>query len=179
MKLKFTKSKMRAFSLVELIVSISIVGLIIIMLNNIILTTALVSQKSLARSFVREELSNIADLVASDIRSADRVGNCAGSMLSGDLRCEIYGLQTVVWQICNVDGEDFICRTDVQGTPIFMSAKDVNIQSASFELGFGDGTAPTRRSILFTIVAGHDNEKLDVTNIVRQIIISTRNYVLM
>lgn len=173
------KNKVAAFSLVELIVSMAIIGIILLMLNTVIINTAIIAQKSLARSFVREELATIADLVSSDIRKADRVGVCSGSLSGRDLRCEIFGLDSVVWQICSIDSVDYICRTDPSGTPLFTSSTTLGLQEATFEIGFSSGITDTRRNVIFTIIGGHANENFGVSNVVRQSVVSTRNYVLL
>lgn len=171
--------KLRAFSLVELIVSIGIIGIILLMLNTVIINTAIVAQKSLARSYVREEIATIADLIATDIRAADRVGVCEGEFEDDSLRCEIFGRTNVVWQTCTIDNIKRICKLSEMGENIFSSSPNLTITAAEFEIGFGTGAISTRRNIIVTLVADHANPSFNVTNVVRQTVISTRNYVLI
>lgn len=171
--------KLRGFSLVELIVSIGIIGIILLMLNTVIINTAIVAQKSLARSYVREEIATIADLIATDIRSADRVGLCQGQFEDDSLRCEIFGRLNVVWQTCTVNNQKRICKINQAGEPVFSSSPGLTIRAAEFEIGFGTGSINTRRNVVVTIVADHTNPSFNVTNVVRQTVISTRNYVLI
>lgn len=173
------QKNLTGFSLVELIVSMAIVAIILLMLNSVIINTAIVAQKSLARNFVREELATISDLVSSDIRKADRVGNCSGKFSDGSMYCEIFGIKNYVWQVCDINGTDHICRTDASGAPVFANSADLLVQEASFEIGFSGGITNTRKNIIFTVVGSHQNPNMDVSNIVRQAVVSTRNYVLL
>ncbi len=174
-----TKNKLKGYSLVELIVSMAIIAIILLMLNTVIINTAIIAQKSLARSFVREELATVADLVSSDIRRADRIGTCTGKLSTADLRCEIFGLETVVWQVCDINSRPHLCRTDPSGNPLFTSSTTLNLQEVTFEVGFSTGITDTRRNVIFTVIGGHENENFDVANVIRQSVVSTRNYVLL
>ena len=100
------------------------------------------------------------------------------SELIRDLICEIYGFENTIWQICQVASEPRICKIDSAGNTIFLSSDTVEINSAAFDIGFSNSGLATRRNVIFTVVGSHENEDLKVSNVVRQTVISTRNYVL-
>jgi prepilin-type N-terminal cleavage/methylation domain-containing protein len=54
-------SRANGYSLVEIVVSLAIVGVVLSMLSNVLINSIIISQKSLSRSFVREELAQISN----------------------------------------------------------------------------------------------------------------------
>jgi hypothetical protein len=50
------------------------------MLSNVLINSIIISQKSLARSFVREEMAEVSNQMVSDIRNASKVLSCTGSL---------------------------------------------------------------------------------------------------
>jgi hypothetical protein len=171
--------KLKAVSLLELIVSMAIVALLIIMINGVILNLASASRKALARSFIREEIAGVMDRIVSDIRNADRVNTCSGDLSSGNTLCEVHLSEAKIWEICDNDaGREVICQKNASGEVIFESSPSMTIEQFSFEEGLSAELNFTRRNILITIVGSHRNPDVEVSNLVTQTIVSTRNYVL-
>ena len=156
----------KAFSILETLVSISIVAIIMIMLNGVVLNLTMISQRSLARSTVREELASMGALLVNDIRNADSIGTCIGSS------CTIYGKQSGTWQLCSTS----ICKRDTNGQVITISIPDVRITGFTIQQGFSSNNNLTQSNFLITIVGSHANSNYNINNMLRQISASTRNY---
>lgn len=172
------KSKVKsAYSLVEVIVSLAIVGVILTVLFNTLIVSLRISYNSFARSFTREEVSQIATLVTRDIRNAESVIACGEieSVESCDLVVD--GTQ-IRWTEC---GEQQVCRQvydeETQNySDNYTSSNSVRIDVFSFAAIFDTSTSAARKIIFVTINASHKNENLNINNIVRQQSITTRNY---
>lgn len=174
--IKQNHKKVPAFSLLETVISIAIIAVIMVMLNNIVINFASASQKTLARSFVREEISTIVDQITTDVRSATRVGNCTGTLTS-NATCDVYTDVLYRWQVC---GGNAICKTDQAGTVIYRSSPQVELTELEFSEGLTtNANNLVQRNILITIVGRHRETRFGVNNVVRQSGVSTRNYVLL
>lgn len=161
--------KRRAFSLVEMLVSLGIISVIIIIFFNTILIAIQVTVRNSARSSVREELTNITTLISRDIRRADRLDTAECQ----DDSCTLtVSFETVVWGTCDTS----ICKTDENGTIIYRSDPDIIISTLLFEQAFVSGTTDIKNNIQVTVIGEHVNESLEISNIIRQISTSTRNY---
>jgi hypothetical protein len=176
-KLSRVSKKLAAYSLMEVVVSLAIIGIVISMLTNVLVTSLIVSQKSLARSFVREEVANIAGSIVSDIRNASQVVSCSGSLTSA--RCELVLDQTYTWELCTTGETSQVCKRNSAGEIIFASSGSVHIDQFSFENGFDVESNTVRKNVLVTVIASHDREFFNVHNIVQQFSVSTRNYLLL
>lgn len=186
-------NKLKAFSLLEMIVSMAIIGIVMAMLSNVLVTAIQISQQSVARSFVREEITNISNQIINDVREAQAVIGCDGDGVNAT--CTVGLGEIYTWEVCtNQDTVFQRCEKTTQvggagtltlikrngaGEIVFVSSPNLAINSIRFEPGFdgGNGSA-IRRNILFTIVGSHRSPKLNVKNILRQSAISTRNYLL-
>lgn len=162
--------------MLELIAVLGLMGIILVMMSNILVSTILISQKSAARAFVREEVSQTAELIISDLRRANTVDQCDGSGSSAI--CIVTIDQAYTWAPCVQAGS--ICKSDAAGTVIYRTSPNVRFTVFSLEAGFEEGnTATARRNVLITLVAEHVIEKLNVKNVIRQQAVSTRNYLLL
>jgi prepilin-type N-terminal cleavage/methylation domain-containing protein len=175
---KNPKQKLKAFSLIELTVSMAIVGVIMAMLSNVLVNSIVVSQKSIGRSFVREEITDISDRISNDLREAARILECEGELT--DARCRVESTEgTVTWEICPATtGELQVCKKDNTGNILFLSSPNLKVTGFTFEQGFDIGGNAVKKNIVLTIIGDHMNEAFNVKNILRQVSISTRNYFL-
>ena len=167
----------RAFSLLEMLVSLAILAVIIPLLSNLLVDTIRSSLLLSARSSTREELSSLVALVRSDIRNADEIVNCGeiGNPAS-QLSCELIVEGNVVrWQACDSDPL-VMCKLDATNQELLNSSANFKLESVRFEPGFGDSSIATQRSIIVTVVGSHQNTDLDINNLVVQTTVSTRNY---
>lgn len=181
-KLKVKNKKLRflkAFSLAEMMVSMAIIAVLIPMLSNVMITSIIVSQKSFARSFVREELASITEKIAADLRSATTIVSCQGDL--GSASCQMITNETITWTTCLVGatGNLQVCKKDANGNVVYASSPSVKITKFTFEQGFDVNGTSSRKNILLTIVASHVNQNFKVQNVLLQTSISTRNYFLI
>ncbi|MCA9379035.1 type II secretion system protein [Candidatus Dojkabacteria bacterium] len=177
---RLTKKRyLPAFSLVEMVVTMAIVAIVMVMLSNVLITSINISHRSIARSFVREEIADIIEKISDDVRSATEVINCQGEMLAANCQLLIAG-EVVRWSGCTGEGGDpAICKYDSGGQPVYLSPGPLQIDTFSFDQGFDAGTSTVRRNVLITLVASHTNPSFNVTNLVGQTSVSTRNYYLI
>lgn len=185
--------KLKGFSLLEMIVSMGIIGIVMAMLSNVLVLSIQISQESLARSFVREEVTNISNQIINDIREAEAVIQCDGE--AQNAFCQIGLGDIYTWEVCtNPDtvfqrceknasdaqqGKMVLIKRNGANEIIFVSSPSLALNAIRFEPGFDSGTGSViRRNVLFTIVGSHKNPRLNVKNVLRQSAISTRNYLL-
>lgn len=169
----------KGFSLVEVIISLGITGIILVIFFNIIVIGFGVGFKAVGRSLVREEIASVENLILRDFRNADEILRCDDTVPGGltFATCELRdGADIVVWSICqNEPGR--VCRLE-NNQLSYKSSPDVEFSQFDFEpTRSGASLNVSRISVLLTMVGGHTNTNLDVNNIVSQITVSTRNYV--
>jgi type II secretory pathway pseudopilin PulG len=163
----------KAYSLIEVVISLGILGIIMTMLFSVLILSLQITFKILARSVVREEVSNITSLIARDIRNADDITDCG--IVTGS-RCElILNGQKYEWIQCG----DRICKNILNGTSyenVITSPANIIFNKLTFESGFSTEDNSTRRNILVSTIASHKNESFNIKNVFKQISVSTRNY---
>lgn len=177
MSINKIKSKLKAYSLVEVLVAMSIVTIIIVMLTDTLLISLDVAVKSFARSNTREEQNNIITKIEKDIRNSRFVETCSGTDSSAVCTVALDNFYT--WKYCTrQDGSGNICKVeyDASGNEILVDSfsEDVIVDKFVIEGGFSE--APAKTSILITIVVHHKNPRFEISNQIRQVLISTRNY---
>jgi prepilin-type N-terminal cleavage/methylation domain-containing protein len=161
------------YSLIEVMVSLAIIGFVLTILFNVVITALQITIKSMARSFTREEVATVMNLIEKDIKNADWI-----EVNGSNYEFSVDGVKSI-WSICQTDR---VCRY-VNGVqdPAFITSQ--NIQITAFELTEGydvtsglSGGSYSKKNILVTIVANHSNTVFNITNVLRQETISTRNY---
>lgn len=165
----------KAYSLIEVVISLAIIAVILTILFNTILVTLRISYRNFTRSFVREEVAQATTLLSRDIRNADEILNCGGITESNS--CTVVRDNTLIrWELC----ADSICRAEsLDGnnfTTIFETADTIEVSQFTFINGFALNPNAAQQNIVFTLVAGHENEDLNISNVIRQQSVSTRNY---
>jgi type II secretory pathway pseudopilin PulG len=173
------KSKtLAAFSILEMTVTLGITAVIMLMLSNVLVNSIAISQRSLIRSFVREEVAQISDAIAGDIKAANQVVNCAGTL--ANVSCTLITDQEYTWKTCpgNQSGQTKICKINSKEEIIYSTSENLNFKIFTIEPGFEEGVSISRRNLLVTISADHIQPALGIQNILRQASVSTRNYLL-
>lgn len=181
--LKQSKQK-KAYSLLEVIVSLAIVSFAIVTLINFLIISLRLNVVSLSRSVIREELNNIGTLLTRDIRNADLIldcGNTASQSISAE--CSYISKGTIyTWQMCSDPSlQNRICkyRLDADSNPVsteFTSVSNAKINQFSFSRGFTGIENNSSINIIILISADHVNETLNIRNLYRETSVSTRNY---
>lgn len=183
---KYKQKLKKGYSLIEIIISLSIMGFAITVMFSFLILSLQVSILSLSRSFVREELSNVSGLIARDIRNADYIINCGDS--DSPQSCELVQNGTnYMWQKCDANGatnsneelNSRICklRVDSSGKVVmFISSQVIKIENFDFALGYTDSTSEAKTNIIVLINASHTNSNYNINNVIRQISVSTRNF---
>ncbi len=174
--LKFSTKK-RAYSLLEIIVSLLIVSIIIVMLTNILFLSLDISKKSFARTSIRESQSEILRKIEKDIRNAHFIEQCAGE--NENAMCIVELDKKYYWTTCqNEQGNMTICKKINLGTPNEQIVEElpnyIKVDLLSFEQDPGNNAE--KRTIVVTTSFSHVQEEYSILNQIRQIIISTRNY---
>lgn len=120
---KFFKKTKKGFSLIEILVSMSIFGIILIMLNQVLLSSLQISQENYVRGAYREATTELFDFIQRDIRNGNIVEGFSDDTSACDntnqeenvfkcLLIENDQNNTVMWRTCDGD-EDSICRYKV------------------------------------------------------------------
>lgn len=161
----------KAFTLMEMTVSLGITAILIVIFFNALIISMRVSFKNVARSSIREELTTIVNEISNDIRNADSIVSCEGAT------CEIQQRETtVIWSAC----ENRVCKYENNNgngnVLVFQSIGELSLQSLLFERGFVQNDNIVRTNILITAVGSHTNQSLNINNVFRQTSASTRNY---
>lgn len=166
--------KLKAYSLLEIVATLAIVAIIMVMLTNILFLTLDVSKKAFARSQVREEQNAILTNIEKDIRNARYIENCSGSGASAD--CEIYIQRIYHWGVCQRANTNdlYVCKKDESGNIIEGMSENIKLDQFTIETGIAESSG--KKTILITLVVSHTNPEFDVSNQVRQLAISTRNF---
>lgn len=169
------KKNRGGYSLLEMLVTLLIVNVIILMVSQVLVISLKISIQSHERSFAREELTNLTNLIRRDIRNSNGIKKCS------DTTCiMIKDVEQITWRIC--DNPDSICKivTDTSGneTIVYETDPKLIITGIIFEeiTSGATGTIDTQKSILLTVKARHSYETVNIDNLYRQVIVSTRNY---
>ncbi len=180
--MKKKNKKLKAFSLLEVIVSLSIMGISTVLMMNFLVISLRVSSISIARSFVREELSNLNTLISKDMRASELPPLC-------DFEVENECILTIdskkiKWSLCD-DDNNRVCKYELNTVTSayvnkFKTSDSILINYFRFDRGFSELNSPTsgqisNNSIVLTISAGF-NSNIGVDNVIRQSSFSLRNY---
>ena len=133
--MRFRRKNLKAYSLIEIIASLGVMGVVMTMLFSVLILSLQITFKILARSFVREELSNITAQISRDIRNADDLPSC-GFNGSSASECElIINGDRYKWMLC----DDKICKdqikTDGTQVTIYRSSGNVSISGLISAIG--------------------------------------------
>lgn len=181
--------KKSAYSLVEILVTMAIFGVLSVMLMQSLLNNLFLSARISARSQMRSEIDRVMSLVERDLRNADQVS--ATSCKTGTTNLPTLGVtcaahcQFNIGQVkrtwCFVTPQPTekigqIVRFD-DSEQTFATSTLLDIQKFAFDLNVNadavNGSTPYA-NILVTIEA--QNEGLSITNQVKQLSVTTRNY---
>ncbi len=177
----------KGYSLIEIIISLAIMGFAITVMFSFLILSLQVSILSLSRSLVREEISNISSLISRDIRNADYVINCGDQAHPESCELVQNGVN-FIWQKCDENGIvnangalnnrgcKFRILTGNQKEIMFISSEILQIQNFEFSLGYTDSSSDAKTNIVFLINASHSNSNYNIKNVIRQISVSTRNF---
>jgi prepilin-type N-terminal cleavage/methylation domain-containing protein len=155
--------KYKAYSLIEVLVTLGVIGILIVMLFNVILISLRSNTKIAARSFVREQISTLLSQISREIRNAESVSECSG------LSCDyVLNGKDIIWTSCT----NAICKYE-NGQLSYQSSDTINVSSVTFDSYPG---TTGNQIVLITATASHTNASLGINNVINQISTSTRNY---
>lgn len=160
--------KRKAYSLVEMMVTLGIVGILILLLFNVILLALRSNTRIAARSFVREQIGSTLVRISREIRNSDGVNTCTGNS------CEFRFTGKIIrWELCgDAEEPENICRYE-NDEITFQTSDTIKIRTFNFDLFPG---TESNEIVIVTVLADHTNAALDVQNVLNQISTSTRNY---
>ncbi len=174
--LRSHKKNKKAFSLLEVIVSLSIIAFCTIMMMEFMILSFKITAVGLGRSLVREELANVMNLVGRDFKNSDFAPSCNSEGTS----CDFYidGIQ-YRWYRCQSDTK--ICKDKYDSSTnsfsnVYTISSNVNITYFKFESGFSQTGSSGSPNLILTISASHSNGTLGINNVIKQSSFSLRNY---
>lgn len=161
-----TKNKYKAFSLIEVLIGISIISFVSLSLVITLIYTTRVNFIGIVSSQAREEVTTILSLISRDIRNADSILSCNGN------RCDfIKGNINYSWSTCNNDQS--ICKSRDNGILEFQSSKVTIIKLLDFTFAGSMGSGDVYGTIVFLPV---ETSSAFFGEFIEQFTISTRNY---
>lgn len=177
------------FSLLELLVTIVIFGILVVMLVQVLILNLRVSRMISLRSRIRSELSETSLLIRRDFRNSsrivsDRCGSTVGEF--GDQPGCVYVIanKTFAWVLgseANDCPTNKLCRfEEIAGVlePNYISSDlyDIDPDKTTFEIQeYSDINETVNAILLVTLHIDILEEELDIAPQVRQITVSTRN----
>lgn len=180
---RFKTKKLKAYSLLELLISLAIIAVATTVMINFLVISVRITVRSLARSFVREEISSSVLLIARDIRNSDRVINI-DCPTTGSTTCEIrltLNGEIYRWSKCADATTNRVCKDKYNNSTgnfdnVYTSSQNVNIDYMSIDYGYSLVNNNAEINILVTLQASHARPALEISNVIRQSSASTRNY---
>ncbi|HLD03593.1 MAG TPA: prepilin-type N-terminal cleavage/methylation domain-containing protein [Candidatus Dojkabacteria bacterium] len=185
--------KIKGYSLVEVLVTLTIFAILTVMLMNTIFLNIRISRTISNRTRMRSDLNELTSLIERDIRNASNIEECQSDYLVNLIPvpyCKMsipnsaLGNSIFDWSYncfgTNQGGSEYfdhsVCKRDATGKTVYFSSKILQIDSVSFEKIVDNLVETNKVTIIVTIVASARNTSWNINNQVRQIIISTRNY---
>ncbi|HEX9804164.1 MAG TPA: prepilin-type N-terminal cleavage/methylation domain-containing protein [Candidatus Dojkabacteria bacterium] len=125
------KRKKQGYTILELVLSMAIFGIIFVILNQVLFSAIRLSRENYIRALYRESVTEVMDFIKRDIRNANYVFVCDGNT------CEVEHNQRIKWEPCNPPDISSICRYEQTATGGYdilkRSTKNVYIKSIDFE----------------------------------------------
>ncbi len=207
-RIKFHNKKKKAYSLVEMLVTLVLTSIIMFALIALLSQILQISAMTYNRSKLREDLNNFTDRIEKDLRNASRIGQCGGDE-SGvtpdtEFRCDFFLNGLYSWRRCERGSVDFcegnglcdlkgageytLCKysldndLNIVGEPLEKFNSLYNLERFSISV-VADSPDPdteedqsARRVVSLILVASHPNQRLKIDNMIRQTLISTKNF---
>lgn len=199
-----SKKFKKAFSLVETLITLIVVSIIILMLSNVLAITLKVSVLARERSHIKNETANMFDKLDRDVSNAEYVyisdpadpsngviiietadyrvrwERCTDSIAADPVTngslCQYY----CAIDLANSTLDDSICPpTPANGRRLnYITSSKLEIES--FRVEEIDAGLENQRikSAVVTIKAKHARESLEISNIYKQITISSNNFII-
>lgn len=182
-------TRLKAYSILEVLITLALFGVLIAMLSNILLLNFKTSRQVAYRSKIREELSELVSLIQRDMRNADYVvlAECGNGQLINNQAtvdgCKMSHVEEFVWvnqtyQACrdsSIVDINRICKIDSSGNVIYKTSDEIQIDQINFDI-LTEGLDGKQATIIITLIASAANPNWEVDNQVRQITVSTRNF---
>ncbi len=187
-----------AYSLLELLVTLVITSIIMIALITLFTNVLRLSAISYGRAEAREELVNFLEEFEKDLRNASQVGTCEGFIVAGEsdssFLCEFVTDAEYRWASCPkpavgssglpsiCSSNNFDCRPG--GLTICKYRGDELISNFNYFYnieqfgvsGFSTNTDSSNQTLSVVGVVSHPNQTFEINNIVRQSVVSTKNF---
>ena len=165
--------KLKSFSLIETVATIMIYAAMLLMITNVVLVNARLSEQLKMRTRIRSELSQVMTLIRRDVRNASTIDydNCTAE------KCKMnVANNDITWKFDQINNK--FMREDSSGiTGVNYSTPDfVNIENVNFYTITETSSVGKRATIIVTIRAKGSNQIWNINNQVFQEIISTRNF---
>lgn len=188
--IKSNKSKnKKAFSLLELLVTIVIFGILVVMLVDVLILNLRVSRMISLRSRIRSELSEISLLIRRDLRNSSNVvaGRCGNILAEFNDKpgCVfVVANKTFAWVLgdgLNGCPDKKICRLEEKAgvmelNYISSDLYTINLDKTTFEIQeYTDSKDTLNAILLITLYIDIVDQELDIAPQIRQITVSTRN----
>lgn len=175
--------KIKGFSLLELVVSLAIFGILLAILSNLIIINMRVVLRNRARTRVREETGIALKLLKKDIRNAESLdpgtctsSNCTLTINDGSGSCDIQ------WSRVVSGDDEYIQRVPTGGscstTNIYRTPSDIQIKDVEYTAYVFDSGENKMGSVIINIEAtthGISREGFPAL-VTKTVIASTRNF---
>ena len=169
---------MKAFSLIETIVTIVIYAMMLFMVTNIVLINARLSQELKMRSKIKNEMTELDSLIKRDIKNA----NSIDPTKCQDGACTINtGGTSVIWAFTGTSSSSItkVVTTGVSNVVDYATSSDISVDSLTFSTivnpagsTINDGSI----TVIFTINAHGMNPSWKVNNQLVEDVVTLSSY---
>jgi len=171
-KINIKIKKEKAFSLLELMISLGIFAILIMMVTNLIILNLRVARKVKARTYVREESSFMLKILKKDIRNSDSISGAQNELLIS-IDDPISGTRSYRW---SVQGNQ-IQRTEVNSMEItYKTPADMTVTKWDSLEMFQIYTFDENTVVVIRVRARDPNGMPEDQWIKKEVAVSTRNF---
>lgn len=178
---RFVLNLSRGFSLLELLITLAIFGILMVIITSILLINLTVARRVKARTYAREESAFMLNILKKDIRNAESVAgigtNLKVAIIEEDLHAHCYR-----WFL-DVDGERYQIErreinctdnSDMYAYASYRTPSDVEFSDFSFKVIENDGNSVVTIKIVAwtTGMPGEPDRQL----LTKEVAVSTRNF---
>jgi prepilin-type N-terminal cleavage/methylation domain-containing protein len=176
-KLKARGSSSGGFSLVELLITLGIFGILMALVTNIIVINLKAARRIKARSYAREESSFMLNVLKKDVRNAEEVTDLGGNEILIKIVDDVGGVPTTNcyrwFQSGNIIEREKIDGCTGSSSTSYRTPSDVTFQNLTFQVFSSIDNWVVKMSVQSWTTGMPDSPRQWIT---KEVAVSTRNF---